>query len=82
MPSKNPNDSDFEEAVKLFASKINLDLYCVKCELETFVAHLLPKEPNNLSIRKAATFAHQWRELFPLTNTLYLWLRMTEHLVD
>ena len=71
MPFENPNDSDFEEAVKLFAFKINLGLYYVKCEFETFVAHLLSKATNILSIRKVATFAHQCRELSPLTNKLY-----------
>lgn len=40
-------------------------------EFEAFVAHLLSKAPNILSIRKVATLAHHWGELFPLTNKLY-----------
>ena len=43
----------------------------MKCEFEFFLDHLLPKKINILSTRKADTFAHQWRELFPLTNNLY-----------
>ena len=66
-----PNTSDFEETVKILSPKTNLDPYCVQCELETFVTHLISKRPKILSTRKATVFAYQWRELFLLTNKLY-----------
>lgn len=51
MPLEKPNNSDFEE-------EMNLDPHSLRCEFETFVAHLLLKELSILSTHKATTFEH------------------------